>query len=130
MTETRNRSPRIKHVSWGQLEVEGRAEPYKDAKLFPGGSREWNWRDTGMAHRPGVQIADVQELLDHGAKIIVLSRGLSVWPQVPRVTLDYLKMAGVVVHALPIKEGDTHYEKVTESEVVGRLVHTMHLSQM
>jgi len=32
-------SPRIKHVSWGRLEVEGRAEPYKDAKLFPGGRR-------------------------------------------------------------------------------------------
>src|SRR5437762_7781440 len=84
MTETRNRSPRIKHVSWGQLEVEGRAEPYKDAKLFPGGSREWNWRDTGMAHRPGIQIADVQELLDHGAKIIVLSRGMAECLQVQR----------------------------------------------
>src|SRR5437667_84629 len=56
-----NRSPRIKQVSWGRLEVEGRAEPYKDAKLFPGGSREWNWRDTGMAHRPGIQTADAPE---------------------------------------------------------------------
>src|SRR5216110_1933286 len=101
MTETRNRSPRIKHVSWGQLEVEGRAEPYKDAKLFPGGSREWNWRDTGMAHRPGIQIVDVQELLDHGAKIIVLSRGMAECLQVPRETLDFLKTAGVAVHVLP-----------------------------
>src|SRR5512133_110658 len=43
--ETTNRSPRINHVSWGRLEVEGKAEPYKDAKLFPGGLREWNWRE-------------------------------------------------------------------------------------
>ena len=35
--ESRNYSPRIKDVSWGRLEVEGKAEPYKDAKLFPGG---------------------------------------------------------------------------------------------
>src|SRR5256886_9721884 len=46
-----NRSPRIKHVSWGRLEIEGEAEPYKDAKLFPGGSCEWNWRETGTAHK-------------------------------------------------------------------------------
>jgi len=124
MTETRNRSPRIKHVSWGQLEVEGRAEPYKDAKLFPGGSREWNWRDTGMAHRPGIQIADVQELLDHGAKIIVLSRGMAECLQVPRETLDFLKTAGVTVHVLPTKEAAALYNKLAESEAVGGLFHT------
>jgi hypothetical protein len=68
-------SPQIRHVSWGRLEVEGKAKPYKDAKLFPGGSREWNWRETSTEHVPGVQPADVQELLDHGAKVVVLSRG-------------------------------------------------------
>src|SRR6516165_7348109 len=47
------RSPQITHVSWGRLEVEGRTERYKDAKLFPGGSREWNWRETGTEHVPG-----------------------------------------------------------------------------
>jgi hypothetical protein len=62
MMESRHPSPRIKHVSWGRLEVQGQAEPYKDAKLFPGGSRTWNWRETGTGHRPGIQIADVQAL--------------------------------------------------------------------
>src|SRR2546423_9194867 len=116
MTETRNRSPRIKHVSWGQLEVEGRAEPYKDAKLFPGGSREWNWRDTGMAHRPGIQIADVQELLDHGAKIIVLSRGMAECLQVPRETLDFLKTAGGAGYVLPTKERPARYNYTSHTE--------------
>jgi hypothetical protein len=68
-----HRSPRIKNVSWGRLEVEGRAEPYKDAKLFPGGSREWNWQETGTGHSPGIQPTDVRELLDHSAKVVVLS---------------------------------------------------------
>jgi hypothetical protein len=67
MMESTNSSPRIKHVSWGRLEVDGKAEPYKDAKLFPGGSRDWNWRETGTGHNPGIQVADVQELLKHGA---------------------------------------------------------------
>lgn len=31
------RSPRITHLSWGHLDVEGQAAPFKDAKLFPGG---------------------------------------------------------------------------------------------
>jgi hypothetical protein len=71
------RSPQITHVSWGRLEVEGKAEPYKDAKLFPGGSRAWNWRETGTEHVPGIQPADVQELLAHGAKVVVLSRAMA-----------------------------------------------------
>ena len=89
--ESSNRSPRINHVSWGRLEVEGEAEPYKDAKLFPGGSREWNWRETRTSHKPGIQIADVQELLEHGAKVVVLSRGMAECLHVPRETLDFLK---------------------------------------
>jgi len=44
----------------------GANQPYKDAKLFPGGSCEWNWRETATEHVPGIQIADVQELLDRG----------------------------------------------------------------
>jgi len=72
IVKTENRSPRINHVSWGRLEVEGRAEPYTDAKLFPGGSREWNWRETGTNHVPGIQQTNVQELVDHGAEVVVL----------------------------------------------------------
>ena len=102
--ETSNRSPRIKEVSWGRLDVEGKAEPYKDAKLFPGGSHEWNWRETGTAHRPGIQIADVQELLDHGAKVVVLSRGMAECLHVPRETLDFLKERQIAVHVLPTTE--------------------------
>src|SRR2546430_17678024 len=119
MTEPRNRWPRIKHVSWGQLEVEGRAEPYKDAKLFPGGSREWNWRDTGMAHRPGIQIADVQELLDHGAKIIVLSRGMAECLQVPRETLDFLKTAGGARDGVPAKKDPGAFHQTAARQAVG-----------
>ena len=122
--ETTNRSPRINHVSWGRLEVEGEAEPYKDAKLFPGGSREWNWRETGTAHQPGVQIADVQELLDHGAKVVVLSRGMAQCLQVPRDTLDFLKQRQIAVHVLPTKEAAQLYNKLAQTEAVGGLFHT------
>jgi len=122
--EGRNPSPRIKDVSWGRLEIEGKAEPYKDAKLFPGGSREWNWRETGTGHRPGIQIADVQELLDHHAHVIVLSRGMAECLQVPRETLDFLKQRQIAVHVLPTREAAALYNKLAEHQAVGGLFHT------
>ena len=120
----KNRSPRINHVSWGRLEVEGRAEPYKDAKLFPGGSREWNWRETGTNHVPGIQQADVQELLDHGAKIIVLSRGMKECLKVPPETLEFLKKRQIEAHVLPTAEAAQLYNRLAETESVGGLFHT------
>ena len=124
MMERTNRSPRITNVSWGRLEVEGKAEPYKDAKLFPGGSREWNWRDTGTSHRPGIQVTDVQELLDHGAKVVVLSRGMAECLHVPRETLAFLKERKITVHVLPTKEAAALYNKLAETEPVAGLFHT------
>jgi hypothetical protein len=69
------RSPLIQSIEWGRIEIDG-SEPFKDAKLFPGGARAWDWSETGTRHSPGIQVADVQELLDKGATIIVLSRGM------------------------------------------------------
>jgi len=122
--ENRNRSPRINQVSWGRLEVEGKAEPYKDAKLFPGGSREWNWRDTNTSHRPGIQIADVQELLDHGAKVVVLSRGMAQCLHVSRETLEFLQERQIPVHIMPTQDAVALYNKLAQTESVGGLFHT------
>ena len=122
--KTENRSPRIKQVSWGRLEVEGRAEPYKDAKLFPGGSREWNWRETGTNHVPGIQQTDVQELLDHGAKIVVLSRGMKECLEVPHETLEFLKGRQIRAHVLPTPDAAKLYNQLAEKEPVGGLFHT------
>jgi hypothetical protein len=109
------RSPRIKYVSWGQLEVEGKTEPYKDAKLFPGGSRDWNWRETGTGHNPGIQVSDVQELLDYGAKVVVLSRGMAECLHVPRETFDFLKQQQIAAHVLPTREAVALYNKLAET---------------
>src|SRR6266446_7397588 len=116
--ERRNPSPQILHVSWGKLEIEGEAEPYKDAKLFPGGSCEWNWRETGTAHKPGIQIADVQELLEHGSKVVVLSRGMAECLHVPRETLDFLKERGITTHVLPTQHAVSLYNKLAQAESV------------
>ena len=71
--ERRKRSPRITTLAWGRIEVNG-VGAFRDAKVFPGGAREWDSNETGTAHEPGLQPADVAELLDHGATTIGLSR--------------------------------------------------------
>jgi hypothetical protein len=66
-SDTKMRSPGIIALAWGKIEVEG-AGTFRDAKLFPGGAGEWDWRETGTEHTPGIQPTDVRELLDHGLR--------------------------------------------------------------
>ena len=70
-----NESPRIERISWGEMEVQGLGRA-KDFKLYPGGGRLWDWNETGTRHVPGIQPADIDDLLQRGSEIIVLSRGM------------------------------------------------------
>ena len=69
------KSPFIKKQACGRVETEGERVSFKDAKLFPGGSRERDWTETGTHHNPSIQVADIQELLDNGATTLILSNG-------------------------------------------------------
>jgi hypothetical protein len=121
--EVKIRSPRIMHISSGRLEVEG-GRRFKDAKLFPGGSREWDWRETGTDHVPGIQPADVEEVLDHGSKTVVLSKGNYERLQVCPETLDLLKQRGVSFHVLQTEKAVDLYNKLRENEAIGALLHS------
>jgi hypothetical protein len=117
------RSPLITHFSWGRLKVEG-GRRFKDAKLFPGGSREWDWSETGTDHVPGIQPADVEELLERGAKMVVLSKGIYERLQVCPETLAMLKQRGVGFHTLQTEQAVHLYNKLREKEPVGGLFHS------
>ncbi|NIN69705.1 MAG: hypothetical protein GTO63_34485 [Anaerolineae bacterium] len=116
-------SPRIVHLSWGRLEIEGHPT-FKDAKLYPGGARAWDWRETGTGHVPGIQPADVEELLEHGAAVVVLSQGMTGRLQVAPETLQVLKDRGVTAHVLDTEEAVRTYNQLREEEPVGGLFHT------
>src|SRR5438876_11573864 len=90
-------SPRITHSSWGRMDVEGIGSG-RDFKLYPGGGRGWDWTETGTHHNPGIQPADVQELLDHGSKVVVLSRGRLLALRTCPETLQLLREQGVTYH--------------------------------
>ncbi|MDP8972009.1 MAG: Mth938-like domain-containing protein [Actinomycetota bacterium] len=118
-------SPLVTHLSWGRLQVEGWDGQFKDAKLFPGGAREWDWSETGTSHEPGIQPADVEELLDWGATVVVLSKGFQERLQVRRETLRKLEERNVPVYVERTGEAVRLYNELSEeNEKVGALVHS------
>jgi hypothetical protein len=117
------KSPRITHLSWGRLEVDG-FPVFKDAKLYPGGAREWDWSETGTHHRPGIQMADVEDLLESGATVVILSKGMHEDLQTPAKTLHALDQMGVNVHVMQTKEAVELYNRLCGKELVGALIHS------
>jgi len=121
--EGSTRSPRISHLSWGRLEVE-RRPAFKDAKLVPGGAREWDWSETGTAHVPGIQPSDVTELLEHGATVVVLTKGVHERLRVCPETLKLRSDRGIAVHVLQTEEAVGVYNRLVETDRVGGLFHS------
>ncbi|HEU4324821.1 MAG TPA: Mth938-like domain-containing protein [Roseiflexaceae bacterium] len=118
------RSPRITHISWGRMEIEGLGTG-KDFKLYPGGGRPWDWRETGTQHVPGTQPADVQELIERGCTDVVLSRGMELVLLVCPETLELLEQHGITAYVLETKEAVAQYNLLAEQGVaVGGLFHS------
>jgi hypothetical protein len=121
--ETRPRSPRITGLAWGRMDVEGVGSG-KDFKLYPGGGRAWDWSETGTHHVPGIQPADVSELLERGSRVVVLTRGMQRALQVCPETLRLLDERGVRVHVEETRAAAELYNRLAESEPVGGLFHS------
>jgi hypothetical protein len=117
------RSPRILSVSWGRLEVENLGE-VKDLKAWPGGARPWDWTETGTQHFPGVQPADLEELLTHGATTVVLSQGMQERLRVPLETLDFLRTRSIDFHVAETRTAVRVYNDLLDSAAVGGLFHS------
>jgi hypothetical protein len=117
-------SPLITQIKWGEMEIEGIGKG-KDFKLYPGGGRSWDWSETGTRHVPGIQVADISELLEHGCKEIVLSRGMLLKLEVCSETRDYLEQAGVQLHVMETKMAAELYNHLArENVMVGGLFHS------
>lgn len=119
----RNETPKITHLSWGHMEVEGHGR-FKDAKIYPGGAREWDWNETGTRHRPGIQPADVQELLEQGAQSVVLAKGINERLQVMPETVDLLHKKGIDVEVLQTEKAVERFNELREDRAVGGLFHS------
>jgi hypothetical protein len=117
-------SPRITDLAWGRIRVDGSAAVFKDAKLFPGGAREWDWNETGTRHDPGIQPADVEELLERGAEVVVLAKGMYERLGVRPETLALLDERGVEHHVLPTDAAVRLYNELRLTRRAAGLFHT------
>jgi hypothetical protein len=117
------RSPRVLGLSWGRMEVETLGAG-RDFVLYPGGGRPWDWTQTGTHHDPGIQPADVMDLLTNGATVVVLSRGMERRLGVCPETLDLLRESGVEVHVEETRRAVGLYNEWCGSRAVGGLFHS------
>ncbi len=124
MSQATPLSPRIAEIAWGRMTVEGLGSG-RDFKLWPGGGRSWDWRETGTHHEPGIQPADVAELVEHGASTVVLSRGM--WPALKTCdeTIHCLERQGVSVRRAETHDAVRIYNELADrGEPVGGLFHS------
>ncbi len=121
---SKNKSLKILSVSWGAMEIETLGSG-KDFKLWPGGGRAWNWQETGTEHSPGIQIADVQELLENGCQIIVLTKGKYSRLKTKKETLAFLEENGVkTIIEETTKAVKIYNNYVEQHAMVGGLFHS------
>jgi len=119
-----SQSPRILQIAWGEMKVEG-LRSGADMKLWPGGGRDWDCRETDTHHVPGIQIADVTELIERGARAVVLTQRMYRMLKTCAETLEYLAQHGVAFHVAETTEAVRIYNELAESgSEVGGLFHS------
>ena len=117
-------SPRIASLTWGHMDIAGLGTG-KDFKLWLGGGRVWNWRETDTHHVPGIQPDDVKELLDNGCTHIVLSRGMLLALQTCPETLDLLTNERIKTHVEETRAAAKLYNELVQQQIaVGGLFHS------
>lgn len=111
-------------IEWGAISVDEVGE-LKDAKLWPDGGRAWDWGETGTRHEPGIQPSDVAELVEHGADVVVLSRGMELRLRTQPETLAWLEGRRVEVRVAETTEAVAVYNELAASgRRVGALIHS------
>ncbi len=73
---------------------------------------------------PGIQPTDVHELIDNGARAVVLSRGIWNRLQVCPETLEVLAKSGIHVEVLQTEAAVERFNELRESMPVGGLFHS------
>jgi hypothetical protein len=117
-------SPRILATGWGKMEIEGIGSG-KDFKLWPGGGRAWDWGETGTDHSAGIQTGDVDELVENGCTIIILTRGVFSRLKVPSEVISYLESRGIEPVVTDTKRGVSVYNDYVQKNIpVGGLFHS------
>ena len=115
-------SPEIISLSWGTVQTADHT--YKDVKLFPGGAREWDWNETGTHHTPGILPPDVKYLLQYGAEVIILSKGINERLQTAPETKALLEKKECEYFIMQTEQAVAKYNELRMNQPVGALIHS------
>lgn len=90
----------ITYLSWGHMEVtvDGHTHKFKDCKVWPGGAKAWDWTMTGTRHRPGIQPTDIEDIIEQGVEVMILSRGMQLMLHTCPETEQLLRSRGIEYH--------------------------------
>ena len=117
----------ISHISWGRMDVtvEGKIYQFKDCKVWPGGAVTWDWSITGTHHRPGIQPADIEEILEQDIEVMVLSKGRALMLRTCPETEHLLQVRGIEYHIKETKQAVALFNHLTlEGKRVGGIFHS------
>ncbi|MDK9708276.1 MAG: MTH938/NDUFAF3 family protein [Desulforhopalus sp.] len=116
-------APAIVSAAWGRTEVAGLG-PGKDWKLWPGGGCSWDWSEHGTGHFQGIQPGDLEELLDRGCQVVILTTGRLGRLKVAPATIEILEAKGVQVIVARTGKGiDIYNNYAGQGVAVGGLFH-------
>lgn len=117
----------ITELSWGnvQVNIEGETLTFKDCKVWPGGARTWNWQETGTSHSPGIQPADIEEILEYDVDNLVLARGVLGRLEICTETETLLRERGIIYFVENTKKAVQLFNELAKSgKRVGGLFHS------
>ncbi|HSC76232.1 MAG TPA: MTH938/NDUFAF3 family protein [Pseudomonadales bacterium] len=124
MVDGLEQSPIVKRLAWGEMVIDNLGSG-RDFKLYPGGGRAWDWTETNTHHQPGIQVTDIEELLDHGSQVVVLSRGIQSKLHTCSDVFRYLHAKNICVCAAETNVAVEIYNSLAASGVrVGGLFHS------
>lgn len=119
------KSPKITNIAWGKVKIEGFDKIFKDVKLYPGGAKEWDWNETGTRHIPGIQPADIKELVKNDSEIIILSRGVFKRLKTSDEAIAFLVEKNINYEILQTpKAAELYNHLCDENKKVGALIHS------
>ena len=111
-------------ISWGRTVVSKHGN-FRDAMVYPNGACEWDWRKSNTHHVPGIQLVDIEFLLNNGCDQIVLSRGMQLVLQTDAATIDFLTRAVIPFFIEESSRAVELFNHLRDSGIrVGALLHS------
>ena len=101
-------------VKWGKITTYD-GSIHKDCLLKGKIATKWDWSLTNLHHNPGIQIADVMNIIDKNTTTIILSKGMHNVLQTMPETISYLHKLNLIVYHLTTPDAVATYNELVDT---------------